>query len=405
MRAWREGAARPAGRRGAAPGERGEVPTSEPPYGMILLALSSLVEPAPGSLLDPADVDVAADRVAELPEDERLLLALAFHTWKLDRDLVRRTLEATLARAHTAGGATTIPAFEAPGRPAPFRTASRLTSLALYLASLVEPRDPTTTRLASGLLGMRAGGHWGHTQDDAWALLALAAYHDRVERRAGPVAGEVRWTGEAEPLLALAAPGGALVRRTRTVLLPAAVGGASLGLDFEPDGLLHYVATLRWDEEAGRRGAEDAGFSITRRVERYEGTGPVRLGDLVVLTLEVVVPRDAWYLAVVEPLPAGLEIVQGEFATESRRVAETLARWSSPHPRLPATHVERGDRELRVFADRVAPGVYAHHAVARVRATGSFVHLPARVEAMYSPGLRGTTPVERFRASGEEKPR
>jgi len=117
-----------------------------------------------------------------------------------------------------------------------------------------------------------------------------------------------------------------------------------------------------------------------------------------VVTLNVVVPRASQYLALVDPLPAGLEIIQPEFRTESQQLAHTVERWGAAYEALPVTHVERGDRELRVFTDAVAPGVYTYRYVARVRAAGRFTHLPARLEAMYAPELQATTGSSRFTA-------
>jgi uncharacterized protein YfaS (alpha-2-macroglobulin family) len=48
----------------------------------------------------------------------------------------------------------------------------------------------------------------------------------------------------------------------------------------------------------------------------------------------------------------------------------------------------------------VPAGVYVYRYVARVRAAGGFAHRPARVEAMYTPELSGTTAATRFSALG-----
>jgi uncharacterized protein YfaS (alpha-2-macroglobulin family) len=265
-------------------------------------------------------------------------------------------------------------------------------------------------RLAGGLLGMRAGGHWSMTQDDALALLALASYRDRVERATGNVDASVHWQSDPTPLLALAAQAGTLERRERVLTLPADVPGATpqtpldAPLEFASRGLVHYTAELAWAENALAQPAIENGYSLERRIERFAGKGTTRLGDLVVVTLTLVVPRDSWYLAIVDPLPGGLEIVQNQFRVESQAVTSELeTRWPEEHPSLPVSFTEKRDRELRVFVDAVRAGVYQHRYVARVRAVGGFVQLPAHVEAMYAPELRASTPATRWRARGPAK--
>jgi alpha-2-macroglobulin len=373
----------------------------ELPAGMGFLALSERLQPSPNSALTPADVDQLADHAADLAPDQQLCLALALHRWSMHGPVVDRILQRTLERAEVTGAGAVIPAFDAANLPLPFRTTTRATSLALWLATEVRPGDPLVPRLATGLLAARAGGHWGTTQDDALALLALAAYRDAVEKTGDHVIASAQLAAAVAPLVSLDAPAGAAVRKTGSAALPLA--GAPPGpaaLDFTARGVAYSNAVLRWEEDGRTQPQRETGFTLARRVDRFEGEGPVRLGDLVVVTLTLVVPRPAWYLAIVDPLPAGLEIVQPEFATEARGVAARLARWQDERPALPVVHAERDDRELRLFTEEVAPGVYVHHYVARVRAAGAFAQPPARVEAMYTPELSGSTAATRWRALG-----
>jgi uncharacterized protein YfaS (alpha-2-macroglobulin family) len=397
-RHWREAA-----RQDTNDAEPAQEEPSALPAGLVLLAFAEMLKPEPGSIIRPADVDRLADRADKLATDERLFLALALRTWGARDDIVDRCLEDVLARVEVTSGGAVVPRSANLAVAEPFRTTARTTSLALWLASRVRPRDPFAPRLAAGLLSTRAQGHWSTTQDDALALLALEAYRDSVETAAGSVEADVRPRGAASPLLELAAPAGAAMSRSVELALPLAGEPEAVTLDFSTRGTLHYAAVLRWEEDALRQPPEEAGYTIVRRVERYEAPGPLRLGDLAVVTLQIVVPRESWYLAVADPLPAGLEIVHTEFAVESRALATELARWRGEHDPLPVSHPERGDRELRLFTDRVPAGIYEHRYVARVRAAGGFAHPPARVEAMYAPELHASTAPGRWRALGPAK--
>jgi hypothetical protein len=297
----------------------------------------------------------------------------------------------------------------------PFRTAQRSTSLALLLAARTRPGDALVPRLAVGLLGLRRDGHWGSTHDDAVALLALTEYRKLVERPVGKVAAVVRVPGAGAPLVDLQGPAGSLiVRRARLALpLPGTTDPATpLRIEQNGAGLAYYTAILRWEENGLQQPLLEAGYTIERRVDPFAAPAEtprggrqaraapgVRLGDLVVVTLQIVVPRESYYLAIVDPLPGALEAVQTHFLVESQQAVGSLERWRNVYEPLPLSHSERRDREVRLFADWVPPGVYEHRYIARVRAAGAFGHLPARVEAMYTPELHGATPASRWRAT------
>jgi hypothetical protein len=163
---------------------------------------------------------------------------------------------------------------------------------------------------------------------------------------------------------------------------------------------VYYGAVLRWEEPALNRPPEDGGYSLSRRIERVDdGTDEPKLGELVQVTLECVVPRESWYLALRDPVPAGLEIVHTQFQTESQVQTERLERRESRYERLPVNYVDARDRELRVYADYVAPGVFEYRYLARVRATGTFGHPPATLEAMYAPELNAASDSPPFKTT------
>ena len=80
-----------------------------------------------------------------------------------------------------------------------------------------------------------------------------------------------------------------------------------------------------------------------------------------------------------------------DFETESLAEARRLGRRERRYAPLPVEYGEVRDREVRAYADHVAPGVYELRTLARVRALGSFAHAPAGIEAMYAPELNGSS--------------
>ena len=141
---------------------------------------------------------------------------------------------------------------------------------------------------------------------------------------------------------------------------------------------------------------QDRGFGLQRRYERLDDdnqprdlTG-LRVGDRVLVTLNLTVHEEALYVAVDDALPSIFEAVNPEFKTQETRSAASApnknGRW------LDSFREIRKDRCL-YFADRVVPGNYTLRYVARVRAAGNVTAPPAKVEEMYHPercGLSGT---------------
>ena len=144
---------------------------------------------------------------------------------------------------------------------------------------------------------------------------------------------------------------------------------------------------------------QDQGFGLQRRYERLDDDNHpqdahgLRVGDRVLVTLDLAVHETARYVAVDDALPSILEAVNPEFKTQEAGPRGTAAgndaEWLSSFREI------RKDRCL-YFADWIAPGNYTIRYVARVRAAGTVTAPPAKIEEMYHPeryGLSGTQTV------------
>jgi uncharacterized protein YfaS (alpha-2-macroglobulin family) len=116
----------------------------------------------------------------------------------------------------------------------------------------------------------------------------------------------------------------------------------------------------------------------------------------------VVVPDQRYFVAVVDPLPAGLEPVNLDLATSARsRLAdEGRSRaydFHSWYALFAFDHREMRDDSVVLFADRLPAGIYEHTYLARATTPGKFIAAPSRAEEMYRPetfGRSGTAVVE-----------
>jgi uncharacterized protein YfaS (alpha-2-macroglobulin family) len=139
------------------------------------------------------------------------------------------------------------------------------------------------------------------------------------------------------------------------------------------------------------RPRQDRGYSITRKYSKLGDDGRLsaaenlRVGDRVLVTLDVDVRRRATYLAVEDPLPGVFEAINPAFKSQEVAAGETLGtEWVSDY------HELREDRAV-FFADLLYPGRYTLRYLARVISAGDAIAASAKIEEMYHPERFGIT--------------
>jgi alpha-2-macroglobulin len=337
--------------------------------GLYALALAGQAEPAYHEKL-------YAMRQKLGPED-RALLALAIAESHGPNDMIGELL-----RSGSATQRIDEDRFGCPAR----EQAIRLLAWTRY-----RPADSVIDGLVNDLMREQKQAHWGTTQGNAWALLALTEYSRQVEGKLQPAEGRLICGGETIPFR--------LDDRTNLLTRTFAttnIAGAVLSLLNGSTNQLYSSVLIEARAPETQLPRQDRGFGVQRRYDRLDddnklrGMDGLRVGDRVLVTLNVAVREGARYLAVDDALPSILEAINPEFKTHEARSASTLAdssdQWMSNFREI------RKDRCM-YFADWVGPGNYTLRYVARVRAAGNVTAPPAKVEEMYHPeryGLSGT---------------
>jgi len=141
----------------------------------------------------------------------------------------------------------------------------------------------------------------------------------------------------------------------------------------------------------------DLGFALERRYEavddnrdvvQSEGTWKVKPGSLVRVRLTLVAPTERFRVALVDPVPAGLEVVNPAVAGSSRRDDPTDSdHWWFGHYNL------RDDR-VEAFAESLPAGVYIYSYLARATTSGTFQVPPASCHEQGAPEVSGRTGTE-----------
>lgn len=286
--------------------------------------------------------------------------------------------------------------------------ASDVQATAHGLTALLEHSGPTDDlqllgqRMTAYLIQSRRGGHWASTHDNAAVVEAFQAYADAFEQEAPNFTAVVTLAGRL--LLEDSFRGRSLGLSTATVAADRLPDTTALPLSIQQagDGRLYYSLYLETYTSAPVDAAS-SGLRVSREVQRLddagEPTGPTARGggelqldsgELVRVTLRVATPADRHYVAVDDPLPAGLEPLNFAFETTNQRLEAATQDPSEPWWGS-FTHTEIQNDRVLLFADYLTRGEHTYTYVARATTPGTFVHPPVRAELMYEPTISGRT--------------
>lgn len=294
---------------------------------------------------------------------------------------------------------------------------------AIVLEALIadQPDSDLVPKLVAGLLGRRTAGRWGSTQENAFVLLALGRYFDTYESvtpdftarlwLGEDFAGEQKFHGRSTDLRHLVVP--------MAALLPGAEPHDLL-LAKEGPGRLYYRLGLRYAPASLALEPLDRGFEVSRTYEAVDnradvrrdddGTWRIRAGARVRVNLVMTARARRYHVALVDPLPAGLEPLDPSLATTASDAASAGSEigviggpglggpgrasghwwwWSRPW----FDHENLRDNRAEAFTTLLWEGSYRYRYTARATTPGTFTAGPPKAEEMYSPEVfgRGST--------------
>ncbi len=337
---------------------------AETPLVLLTLALAGFPEPAYHELLFQTRATLSAEN--------RALLALAILEAKGSRDM-----------------ATELLTFKTEDQPRPgewFGSASRDAAVRLLAWCRLAPASPAVARHLAQLLHGRKAGHWTTTQGNAWALYALTEYARRVEGTLQPASGSVTFGDRSLPFGLAAKP----AAFQQTLTFTATNAATPLKLTNAGRTPLYTHVQLAARSPAIQQPRQDRGFSIRRSYQRLNDQNELttldglRVGDRVVVTLDLEARDAAHYVAIDDPLPALLEALHPEFITQKTTVNIGSDGWWSDH------HELRTDRAL-FFRNTLEAGRHTIRYLARVRTAGTATAPSTKIEEMYAPDRHGLT--------------
>lgn len=279
-----------------------------------------------------------------------------------------------------------------------------------------KPESDLIPKVVNGLLAHRTRGRWRNTQENVFILLALDRYFNTFKAQTPDFVVNIwlgdQYVGDHEFV------GRTTDRRSTDVPMDFLMGDESgsdntdsgnvqnLILSKEGDGRLYYRLGLRYAPTDLNLPPEDRGFVVQRSYEAVDdpddvsqdedGIWQIRTGARVRVRLTMVADSRRYHVALVDPLPAGLEIINAALA-----VSESVP--SDPNDDRLRTwwwgtwydHQNLRDERAEAFATLLWDGVYNYSYVARATTPGEFVVPPAKAEEMYSPEVFGRSAGDR----------
>jgi alpha-2-macroglobulin len=286
----------------------------------------------------------------------------------------------------------------------------------IVLESLInnQPNNDLIPKLVRGLLANKTKGRWGNTQENVFILLALDRYFGVFEK-ATPnfvaqawlgqaYAGEQPFRGRSVDSKQIDVPMSYLIEQN---------GASNLILNKTGEGRLYYRIGMKYAPRNLKLAPADYGFEVTRKYEAVDapddvkqnadGSWTIKSGARVRVRISMVAPSRRYHVALVDPLPAGLEALNPALAVTEYIPADTgntgVIEYGSQsfgrgfyHWRWTwYEHQNLRDERAEAFASLLWEGVWNYSYVARATTPGEFVVPPAKAEEMYMPETFGRT--------------
>jgi uncharacterized protein YfaS (alpha-2-macroglobulin family) len=284
-----------------------------------------------------------------------------------------------------------------------------------------QPASDLIPKLMRGLLDGRRRGRWDNTQENVFILLALDRYFQTYEKATpdfvariwlgGGFAGERTFKGRSVDRQQLDLPMSALAARTARAPVNLTIGKEGVGRLYFRIGTRYAPANLRLE-------AADYGFRVERVYEGVddptdvkrdaEGVWHIKAGARVRVRVRMLNPARRYHVALVDPLPAGLEALNPELATTERLPGESSEAgvyrsgrgvidyywlWRGPW----YEHQNLRDERAEAFTSLLWEGEHEYSYFARATTRGLFVVPPAKAEEMYAPETFGRGQTDRVR--------
>lgn len=278
-----------------------------------------------------------------------------------------------------------------------------------------DPQNDLIPKIVRGLLAHRVKGAWGSTQENVFILLAMDKYFNAFEKVTPDFVTRI-WLGNTyagEEVFKGRSIDSNVLNIPMTYLVDQG-GTSNLFIDKQGAGRLYYRIGMKYAPKNLKLAPADYGFTVLRKYEAVDapqdvkqnadGTWTIKAGARVRVRLTMVAQARRYHVALIDNLPAGLEILNPELATTEAIPGDTggntavleygsrsYGRGSWWWRQYWFDHQNFRDERAEAFAALLWEGVYNYSYVARATTPGEFVVPPAKAHEMYHEETFGRT--------------
>ncbi len=278
-----------------------------------------------------------------------------------------------------------------------------------------QPQSDLIPKIVRGLLAHRTRGRWENTQENAFVLLALDRYFATYEKATPNMIARV-WLGErfaGEQQFRGRTTDRQQINVPMRYLAEQQQQGATQNLVLSKNGAgrLYYRIGMKYAPASLKLDAADYGFAVERVYEAIDNPADVRrdengawhikAGARVRVHLTMAASARRYHVALVDPLPAGLEALNPLLATTGsipqakQPEARTTHGYDYWWQRSWFEHQNLRDERAEAFTSLLWEGVYTYSYAARATTPGVFVVPPSKAEEMYHPETFGRGATDR----------
>lgn len=281
-------------------------------------------------------------------------------------------------------------------------TSIEATAFAVQALVKRDPKNPLLERAVRWMMLNRTSGYWSSTKQTAMAIYGLLAFMQARGETAQPFSVDVFVNGapagrHAFTAAAMTAPDPIVISA------PANTGANQVRIAKRDGGTVYWSAAAVYYDTANadaRTGSRQ--LAITRKYAVltpvtvkgrivYRETpfaGTAAPGDVLTVRLTVAGSPEWRYLALEDPLPAGVEAIQDTTAYPLER--EAAESWWH------GSRVEYRDSRTVFFQETFERGRYEYSYLVKVIAPGQFRAVPAQISPMYVPGAHASSEPQAF---------